>query len=267
MSKVEDLVLSVAMPGELSPAHREILIPEQHDFFEEDLPLYWLQPVQNHLVKLDLGRNGLWGYCPKAELRGLHFPKLKSLALREMAFSHDWQLQWILSHGETLKSLTLYGCVIAYGIWLADDHDAERYPRLTYDYRTWDSRDRNDVFHWSYEGRWNSFFDKMMEGLPYLCDMRYNADWPNDPETEIERHDYRIFYSAGFCGSNERYLCPPEEWFPPFKRRGSHTHARWPMGDGRFRSEVWYPDCLEEDQKALDELLKVVERRRRKSRL
>jgi len=54
------------------------------------------------------------GFFPKLDLRTIHFPQLRTLALGNYTFTHDWQLEWITSHALTLQNLYLDDCPILY---------------------------------------------------------------------------------------------------------------------------------------------------------
>lgn len=79
-----------------------------HEFFT-DLPEAWLAPASTGLTSLSLGANELWGYLLKVDFRDVRFPHLKSLRMQSFVFSHDWQLEWILSH-KSLQKLRLHEC-------------------------------------------------------------------------------------------------------------------------------------------------------------
>ncbi|KAL4901970.1 hypothetical protein BDW74DRAFT_169735 [Aspergillus multicolor] len=78
------------------------------------LPRVWLKPTMANLEHLTLYSRLLVGFCPKLDLRGLHFPRLKSLSLGNYAFMRDYQLDWILSHGSSLIELYMDHCTIIY---------------------------------------------------------------------------------------------------------------------------------------------------------
>lgn len=122
MSRLQSLELSITSWRETeeidNDISRDIEVPEQHAFFDRDLQKYRLEPLQDQPLHLELTGHSYWGYVPKCDLRGLHFPKLQSLVLCHMTFSHDWQLEWILSHGKTLRSLTLNNCPIIHATWI-----------------------------------------------------------------------------------------------------------------------------------------------------
>lgn len=62
---------------------------EVYDFCNK-FPNTWLKPTQANLTSLTLQCDEYWGYMPKLELRGLHFPKLQYLEFQNLVFSHDW---------------------------------------------------------------------------------------------------------------------------------------------------------------------------------
>lgn len=73
--------------------------------------------------------NIYFGYSPKLDLRGVHFPSLRTLALGNYTFTHDWQLDWLSSHSSTLENLYLDDCIVVYYAKLYDCKvDSEGYP-------------------------------------------------------------------------------------------------------------------------------------------
>ena len=100
---------------------------ELHEFFNTQLPRDWLAPYVSNLTHLKLNaRQYHWGHIPKCVLP--HFPALKSLSLGRMSLAHDSQLQWILSHADTLEELVLDRCPIVIGTAWYGALDAEGSP-------------------------------------------------------------------------------------------------------------------------------------------
>jgi hypothetical protein len=165
LSRVDNLELGIATEERKAGPEREIEYSERHQFFGTDLIDLWLAPVQHNLVNLKLYSNCYWGYLPKCDLRKLRFPRLKGLAFGRMTFTHDWQLDWIISHGQTLESLTLYDCPIIHDAKVAQATDSERYVKLQDGTVEWDL---DNVTTWSYGSRWHDYFHKMTIGLPGL---------------------------------------------------------------------------------------------------
>lgn len=55
----------------------------------DELPPLWLQPASNTLTTLVLYQSSYFGYAPKLDLRGVHFPNLRTLAFGNYTFTHD----------------------------------------------------------------------------------------------------------------------------------------------------------------------------------
>lgn len=168
LSRLESLNLCIASETHEPAPEHAIDIQERHDFYSRDLQRYWLEPLQDfgRLTKLKLYGSIPWGYLPACDLRGFHFPKLTSLCLGHMTFTHDWQLDWILSHGSTLRSLILDNCPIIADADIDYKLDTKGYPIL--DHRRGTSRGRRHVTTWVYQSRWHEYFEKFRTDLPHL---------------------------------------------------------------------------------------------------
>ncbi|KAF2176195.1 hypothetical protein K469DRAFT_494383, partial [Zopfia rhizophila CBS 207.26] len=88
----------------------DISFPKLLTFFHDELPDFWLAPLQPGLKGLTLYAYQHWGKCPKLDFRCLYFKKLESLMLRRYTFTHDWQLDWILLYHSTLRELVFDSC-------------------------------------------------------------------------------------------------------------------------------------------------------------
>lgn len=101
MSRIHHLSLQIATEYyEAAPEHT-LEIPEAHEFFNDELNDYWLEPIRENLTSLKLySAEMYWGYFPRCNLP--RFSNLKTLMLGNMSFTHDAQLEWILSHAEKL---------------------------------------------------------------------------------------------------------------------------------------------------------------------
>lgn len=139
-----------------------------HTFMTE-LPQLWLQPARENLTSLALHMDDFWGYVPKVDFRSLHFPKLKKLELGNYTFSHDWQLEWILSH-QALEELILDDCPIVRHARNFGPIDQEGYlvtPTVSSGPTTI-SR---------YDGRWAEYF-RRLEGMPKLKKLKFGVgEW------------------------------------------------------------------------------------------
>ena len=133
--------------------------------FYDQLPHFWLAPLAQSLRTLHLSANTPWGWYPKVDLRGVYFLYLEDLMLARFTFSHDWQLQWLSDHADSLKRLRLIECAIL-------DHATstrqyfcdEGYP-LRRERRGTATRVRG--FH-SHEKRWSHYFKAIETCLPRL---------------------------------------------------------------------------------------------------
>ena len=276
LSRLDSLELCVATDEHEAAPESAIESVERHIFFGRDLQQYWLEPLQDKLVNLKIYSNCLWGYLPKCDLRGLHFPRLKSLALGNMTFTHDWQLEWIISHGDTLESLTLDDCPIIHEAMVLDDHDSERY--LAFDDIEGLQWHGKEPVHWAYGARWHDYFRKLHRELPHL--QRFGigrGPWVpyigEDHASEAFRaaaslparlaaSRYQIFHwGTGPCQWVEPESCSQDE-YEKITVLEEQYDSCWDEDDPV--PPPLYPDCWDEDQMALDELLSVVESRRSK---
>lgn len=259
LSRLDSLELNIASwyeRGNLRDISRDIELPEQHVFFGRDLQKYWLEPLQDQLVHLKLGNigrtNTWWGYLPKCDFRGLHFPRLRSLTLDYMTFTHDWQLDWILSHGDTLTSLTLDNCPIVHGFWIGHTLDSENYPNLRLgEHLKWET-EGEDVNYWTYDGRWHEYFRKMKDGLPCLKDFKLIRYTGHDSKVQEAR--YCIFFSGGWNGVGQ--------FHEPKRRKDSDGIFPMLYMEDHLRPKPWLPDCDDDDQRALDALMIAIKSRK-----
>jgi hypothetical protein len=266
ISRLDSLELCVVTEEHDAAPELEIEFVERHIFFGRDLRQYWLEPLQGKLINLKIYSNCPWGYLPKCDLRGLHFPLLKSLSLGNMTFTHDWQLDWIISH-DTLELLTLDDCPIIHDAMMSGACDSERYIPLD-DIekgllRQGNSRKKPKQTHWHYEARWHVYFRRLKNGLPNL--ERFGVDrGPWNPAYE-EDHASEPFKAAASLPARlaaSRYMifhsgtgpCP---WIEPEDCSNDEYEKVTVLEDQ-------YDSCWNEDQKALDELLAAVESRRPK---
>ncbi|KAL3480635.1 hypothetical protein BJX99DRAFT_5453 [Aspergillus californicus] len=177
--------------------------------FWPDLPSLWLKPALSGLQHLTLYSSIYVGFFPKCDFRDLHFPQLKTVAFGNHTFVHDSQLDWILSHGETLEELYLDDCAIVF--------EAAVYIDPSYGERTWEQTLLSpESFaphphlperkaYASYSTRWADYFRAFKDKLPHLRHFRYGhaQNWweddsmPFESEMQIEigfhRESYLVF--------------------------------------------------------------------------
>lgn len=174
LAGLNTLELQIATESEDGCPENNLNMPELHTFFGQDLSRVWLQPLQTQLTSLTLYADNYWGYFPVCPLGELHFPRLVHLALGNYSFSHDTQLNWILAHGRTLKSLSLDDCPILHHCTMHCGFLDDRRPRNVNDFaRVFDREDT-----WTYDARWHNYFPRIQSGLPKLNDFRIgHGDW------------------------------------------------------------------------------------------
>ena len=142
--------------------HRDYPRGEPREFFTR-LPRAWLAPAAMNLTCLTLGAHDhvRWGYILKVDFRGVHFPQLQSLFMQRFMFSHDWQLEWILSH-TTLKTLCLFQCrILTHACWFGEK-DNEGYPTSLLKDQTLPLQD----YH--YARSWHQYYQDFLSRLEHL---------------------------------------------------------------------------------------------------
>jgi hypothetical protein len=227
---------------------------ERHTFFSRDLLKHWLEPVQNNLVHLKLDSTCYWGWIPKCDLRGIHFPRLKSLELGEITFTHDWQLEWIISHGATLAHLSLRQCPIVHDIWLDHTLNAEGYPVHTLgDDLSWDGT-TGGMGNWcGNSARWKDYFPRLLSGLPHLRYLKIGD--VSSPDLEVDDavgKSWRSLYCAFWSGN---CFGPWASSHPSIGRGYDY------LDDCGLEPEPSYPRSKEEDLETLKQLMIAVRRR------
>lgn len=109
----------------------------------QDMPTQWpgytrLFPVLSdfipqastaNLTTLKLQADTLWGFVPTVYIPLIHLPKLERLELGNWTLSHQWQLDWLLAHKETLTELTLNRCAVVHNASVGGELDEGGYPR------------------------------------------------------------------------------------------------------------------------------------------
>ncbi|KAF2824877.1 hypothetical protein CC86DRAFT_48067 [Ophiobolus disseminans] len=115
-AKLKGLHLNIAMEYSEHGPDQDSNIPDKHTFFNRQLNAHWLAPTQKQLTHLTLYGDSFWGVYPRWDPRGLHFPALKSLSLGNWSIAHEWQVDWILSHVDTLEELYLDDCPIVHAL-------------------------------------------------------------------------------------------------------------------------------------------------------
>jgi hypothetical protein len=173
LSRLTGLHLYILSERNDASPENSIAYAEPHDFFGEELPSIWLEPTATKLTDLTLYYDDYFGFCPRLDLRGIHFPVLQTLALGNYTFTHDWQLEWILSHSSTLENLYLDDCPIIYHVRSCVELDSEGY-----------IADPTHIPHGgpesirTYDKRWHEIFELFDKNLVKLRDFRMgHGEW------------------------------------------------------------------------------------------
>ena len=134
------------------------------DFYAR-FPQVFLAPASHSLRVLHLSADARWGWYPKIELRGIHFPYLESLTLSRFTFSNLWQTQWLSHHADTLKSLSLINCaILCHATSTSEYIDREGY---VYDSAHFRKRNPGRYSFW-HKKRWSDYFFEFTCFLPRL---------------------------------------------------------------------------------------------------
>ncbi|KAL4912536.1 hypothetical protein BDW62DRAFT_216256 [Aspergillus aurantiobrunneus] len=228
--------VSRGMSG-VSDSHRD-----RPQLFFSELPSFWLKPGLSKLEHLSLYSSLYVGFLSKCDFRGLHFPSLKTLALANHVFAHDSQLDWILSHKETLTELYLDDCGILF-------EAAVTVPERTYlppeAFRPHPNLSDDEVYY-SYSTRWADYFRAFKDNLLNLRHFRYGhaPNWWEDDTTPFESEGK---IAIRFHGDSYMVFCDgflPSEYM---------AHIVWMAPGGGFQSGQPLK-ISEDDRRALVEL-------------
>jgi hypothetical protein len=124
----------------------------------------------------------------------VHLPKLSSLTLGHHIIHDDRQVDWIISHQETLRELILDHCSILYQIgynipdWLDDDGYPQRVDEwggfgCSFDPNPYDPEEFGEMLLLrSNDLRWNTIFSRFASSLPHLYEFRFgsSSQWDFD---------------------------------------------------------------------------------------
>ena len=176
LSRLESLALCIATETHDAAPELELEMDERHEIFNTTLKKHFLTPIAANLRELKLfTTTGLnthvyWGEYPQCDLRDLHFPKLEVLGLGNFGFSYEWQLDWILSHAETLRTLVLDDCpIVIAGQTSQDMEHSHTVPDTTV------VNDDEEETFWRYDARWHTYFNRIIEELPHLTHFGMNC--------------------------------------------------------------------------------------------
>lgn len=153
------------------------------------------------------------------------------------AFVHDSQLDWILSHADTLTELYLDDCPILYEV---SSYDRERTLLDPSSYTMVPQLERKPLA--TYEKRWHHYFNAFKDRLPNLRHFRFGQCpyWWRDDSTPFEQEQ---FIPVNLPEDRYMVFC---DGYGPSPYMGETLFDDGPDGQR--------PDCYDEDEKALQEL-------------
>ncbi len=263
-------LLITTMSHEASP-DMDIHLKWRQAFFNNRLNSTWLEPMQSQLTHMTLHCNTYWGVYPRWQASRLHFPALKSLALGKWSIAFDWQVDFIVSLGQTLEQLILTDCPILH---------ASRMRALQIDNK-WElgipgtSRGKPPTSNLFFDLRWHHLLPDFEDKLPKLKHFSMGRGpvgdhyWGEADLSGDEAFDDR--YTLAPCIDASRYAIfdfddgPIEYEDPNPGLRVSEPGDKWSWlqreTDEEVKKKVRYPDCLKEDQEALEGLLEALRKR------
>ena len=179
MRVLKELHIQVRQDVDPVPSENEFDFPGD-SYFMPHLKSQWLEPIASQLTSLSLYFDEYWGVVPILELKGMKFPRLRSLALGNYTFGYEWQLDWLISL-TSLEILMLENCPILLIIAFFDLEmqtygvDASGWRRVRLNNMEADPYEGDEVFE--NPARWSRYFDRI-RGLPNLVEFGFGcADW------------------------------------------------------------------------------------------
>lgn len=218
-------------------------MPELHNFFAE-LPSTWLQPTLATLHHLTLYCDHYFGFWPKLDLSNIHFPLLKTLALGNYSFVQDSQLDWILSHGSTLRELYFDDCMIIYKAHIYEENLGRcSIPTTQMEKEVDRVGYLQDRYKYTYAKRWHHYFEACSSGLPHLRHFSFGSgNWDDGAPFEEEGRMRNKLHGERY------YLCRDGTGPSPYIYPDNNTDPERPL-------------CDQEDRDALHSLLKKIGQR------
>ncbi|KAG9659044.1 hypothetical protein KCU64_g4113, partial [Aureobasidium melanogenum] len=267
MKRITQLGLGITVEDWDAAPENTLRQPEVHEFFGFELQEYWLRPIAPQLEYLKIYGNeeAYWGFYPAGNLP--HFPALRTLILGDYSFTSEKQVEWILSHADTLEELILDDAIIGVAVSIAETHVDIPSRTIVYDkdYSSnppgYQPKWRGRTFKsqvWKDPTRWHNLFSRFAEGLPELRHFAVNhSDWDTqayehaDALCSAVRLERYGAFSEGVWDDFESYDAEDFDWTD--WREDGHEIVKF---------QVEEPGCDEEDWQALNEFLTKVKRRR-----
>ncbi|KAF3038322.1 hypothetical protein E8E12_006189 [Didymella heteroderae] len=280
-TKPKKLHLLITTWSDEASTDMDIEIRHRHAMFNVQLNATWLEPLQSRLTHLTLHCDTYWGIYPRWQPKNLKFPHLKSLAFGKWTIAYDWQIDFITSHGPTLEQLIFTRCPIMHASRLTrrQEHNLwrERLPGT--------SRGGPPTTNHFSDLRWHTLLPQLASGLPKLTHFSMGrgpdddtvsdapSSWPGPGfygQCVTGRTGFEHRYSQSATIDWSRYIIfegdgGPTEWQDAdLERGGYHAVARgWGSSFHHEKDEDWkrgvqFPDCLREDEEALEDLLRTI---------
>ncbi|OAG05651.1 uncharacterized protein CC84DRAFT_1259051 [Paraphaeosphaeria sporulosa] len=258
--------------------------------FWESFPALFLLPASTTLTALVLYSDIPLGWFPKLDLRAVHLPNLASLTLGHHILHHNHQVDWIVSHGETLRELIFDRCSILYQIgcntlgWLDDDGYPKNDPTTDFDGWGWSADPEDDgdeefgrnLLFKSNDLRWGTVFSRLASSLPRLHEFRFgtSSQWDFDTTTVHFRSGatthmpimpWEDEHNLNNSLFEERYVIW-DDWQNEYRSKWMKTlHGRDEFGvdwrDEWLELAEEYPQCERDDLEALQALLETIKGR------
>ncbi|KAH0383224.1 hypothetical protein KCU92_g5560, partial [Aureobasidium melanogenum] len=267
MRRITQLGLCITVEDWDAAPENTLCQPEVHDFFGLELQEYWLGRVAAQLEYLRIYGNeeAYWGFYPAGNLP--HFPALRTLILGDYSFTSEKQVQWILSHADTLEELVLDDAMIGVAVSIAETHVDIPSRTIVYgkDHSSeppgyqpkWRGRTLKSQV-WKDPTRWHHLFKRFAEGLPKLRHFAVNhSHWDSKAyehadalcsAVRIERYGA---FSEGVWDDFASYDAEDFDW-TDWREDGNEI----------IKFQVEEPGCEEEDWQALNEFLAELKGRR-----
>jgi hypothetical protein len=265
MTKIKQLSLGITTEDCFASPENTLPIPELHDFFGFELQKYWLAPFAANLEYLKIygNREVYWGFYPACNLP--HFPVLKTLILGYVSFTSEEQVQWILSHADTLQELILDDAIIGVAVELGEIEVDVASRTVVYErnystdppgYQPKRCSDLSKSETWLDPTRWHHLFRQFQNELPKLRHFVLNhSEW-----------DDRAFEHADALGTAlkiNRYAIFSQSYWAGFEHYDADDFVlKEYEEDEKDRIQIERPDCDEEDWQALNALLDELRKRR-----
>lgn len=151
----------------------------RENFFAIHLFNNWVPSVRNEITHLTLyATRCYWGIFPFCDLRSVLFPNLRSLALGMFTIAHDWQIDWIIAHGSTLRSLILDRCPIVVAVHMTEKQIGRNWRLVDMQYL--EGSGSQSVYSKGIDLRWGPILDRFSYSLPKLRHFAMGrGDWKN----------------------------------------------------------------------------------------